>query len=182
MASEDIVDVLNAIWQTISAAYDVTAGLPEIQHLFAGVDLSTPRKGAETILVNMLAEAMESVGRFSPWYRKSADAFGLTLVRDPATDCIGWRLEVGMVHRWQRLLDSLASALEKNVGLILSASLLDELERQASAEDLCVAASCLCTPPRIILVNRSVLVGAEIKCDACQHPVQPIEDTPVSDQ
>ncbi len=78
----DLLDTLHETWQAVCCAYDVAAPLPDMAALFEGVDLSAPSRAAETVLANMLTEAMECVSRFSPWYRQPVWAFGLTLVRE----------------------------------------------------------------------------------------------------
>jgi len=173
-----LLDTLRQTWQTIGAQYDVTGALPDMETLFDGVDLDAPYRASEQVVANMLSEVMERVGRFSPWYKKPATAFGLVPTFDDITHCTRWQLSSQATRQWQRLLANLATAIEKNMGLILSANWLDSLEATLSADDPCVAASCLCTPPRVILVHRSVLARAEIRCDACHEVFHLIEDTP----
>jgi len=172
----DMFDTLNQTWQTVGAQYDVNSELPDMGTLFEGVDLDAPHRASEQVLANMLSEVMERTGRFSPWYKKPAKFFGLVMTLDSTTQCAEWGLSAQAARQWQRLLETLAAAIEKNVGLILSANWLDDLEAQKSADDPCVAASCLCTPPRVILVRRSVLTHAEIRCDACHEVFHLVED------
>jgi hypothetical protein len=172
----DIFDALKQTWQTIGAQYDVSGELPDMDTLFEGVNLDAPYRASEQVLANMLSEVMERTGRFSPWYKRPAKSFGLVMALDDTTHCARWGLSPLAARQWQRLLENLATAIEKNVGLILSANWLDDLEAQISADDPCVAASCLCTPPRVILVHRSVLTHAEIRCDACHEVFHLIED------
>ena len=68
---------LEQSWETLCATYDVDTDLPNAQNLFTRAALKTPPKAAETVLVNMLMEVIENVGRFSPWYKQPARAFGL---------------------------------------------------------------------------------------------------------
>jgi hypothetical protein len=174
----DLLDTLKQTWQTIGAQYDVTGELPDMGTLFEGVDLDSARHASERVVANMLSEIMERIGRFSPWYKQPAKAFGLEMTLDDTTRCAEWRLSPQAVRQWQPLLGDLAIAIEKNVGLILSANWLDSLEARTPADDPCVAASCLCTPPRVILVHRSVLTYAEIRCDTCHAAFHVIEDSP----
>jgi hypothetical protein len=139
------------------------------------VDLSESAQAAELVVTNMLAEAMEHIGRFSPWYRKPVGAFGLTLAQHPHTHRTQWTLTGEAVCQWQVVLSELAVAIERNQALILSASVLDSLP---GADDDCVMARCLCTPPRVILVTRAVLGCAQIRCDTCQQAFELIEEEP----
>jgi hypothetical protein len=170
----DLLDTFNEAWCLVCDAYEVSAELPDMASLFAGVDLSIPAQTSEMVLANILTEVMEHIGRFSPWYRKPVGAFGLTLVQNPATHRKQWTLTSGAVHQWQPVLKRLSVAIERNKGLILSASLLESLERD---DDNCVMAHCTCTPPRVILVSRSILL-AQIRCDNCQHVFELVEDAP----
>ena len=182
MVPLDMLDTLKLAWQTIGAQYDVTGELPDMGTLFEGVDLNVPYRASEQVVANMLSEVMERIGRFSPWYRRPAKSFGLVMALNETTHCAEWSLSTEAARQWQRLLRNLATAIEKNVGLILSANWLDNLEATRAADDPCVAASCLCTPPRVILVHRSVLTHAEIRCDACQQVFHLLEDTPYGDE
>jgi hypothetical protein len=178
----DMLDTLIQTWQTIGAQYDVTGELPDMGTLFEGVDLDEPDRASEQVIVNMLSEVMERIGRFSPWYKRPAKDFGLVMTLNETTHCAEWTLSPEATRQWRWLLRNLATAVEKNVGLILSANWLDNLEATRAADDPCVAASCLCTPPRVILVHRSVLTHAEIRCDACQQVFHLLEDTPYGDE
>lgn len=170
MVPVDLLDTLRETWQAVCCAYDVTAPLPDMAALFEGADLAVPPRAAETVLANMLTEAMECVSRFSPWYRQPVWAFGLTLVREAPEVPPHWSLTQGAQHNWQRALRTLERAIERNVGLILSANVIASLDmRPAPDQDPCVTAQCACTPPRVILVNRSVLLKAEIRCDNCRE-------------
>ena len=102
-----------------------------------------------------------------------AGPYGLTAAHDPTTDRGYWTLSPETKQRWQELLAPLATAIERNVGLILAADLIENLS-EAAAKDR-VPACCLCLPARIILVNYAVLDNHEIVCEACQHPFHPIE-------
>lgn len=179
MVPVDLLDTLHEAWQAVCCAYDVTAPLPDMAALFEGADLAVPLRAAETVLTNMLTEAMECVGRFSPWYRQPVWAFGLALVHETPEARPHWSLTPHALQDWQRVLRMLAVAIERNIGLILSANVVASLDMLAVPEDdPCVMAACQCTPPRVILVNRSVLQKAEIRCDTCQELFREVEDGP----
>jgi hypothetical protein len=169
-SSIDLLDALRHAWTAIGRAYEVAPELPDLPSLFDGADLNMPDHAAETIVANMLLEVVEVVGRYSPAY---AQPCGLILAHDPVTDRGYWTLSPETKQRWQELLAPLAIAIERNVGLLLAADLIENL-CEAAAKDR-VLACCLCLPARIILVNRAVLDTHEIMCDACQHPFHPIE-------
>jgi hypothetical protein len=169
----DLLDTLQQTWQTLCHGYDVTSELPDMESLFVGAELAVPAHAAETVLANMVTEMMGYLGRFSPWYKKPASSYGLVLMQG-APGPARWGLSPPAVQRWKPQITALSVAIERNVGLILSAALIGDLE----PDDPCVMASCACVPPRVILVNRSILITASITCDACQNPFHLILDTP----
>jgi hypothetical protein len=169
-SSIDLLEALQHAWLTLCRAYDVIPDLPDLPSLFDGADLNVPDRAAETIVANMLLDVVEVVGRYSPAY---AQPCGLILAHDPVTDHGYWTLSPETKQRWRDLLPPLATAIERNLGLILAADLIENLS-EAAAKDR-VLACCLCLPARVILVNRAVLDNHEIICDACQHPFHPIE-------
>jgi len=175
----DLFDTLSDAWHAVCCAYDVSGDLPDMGVLFEGADLSAPTQASAAVLINMLTEAIGRIGRFSPWYRQPVSAFGLVMARDPATDCVHWLLAERAAEQWQRILKPLEVAIARNVGLILSVSVLDDLATQE--DDPCVMAACLCTPPRVILVSRSVLRTAQIRCDACHQQFHLVEGAPGMD-
>ncbi|MGQ9850125.1 MAG: hypothetical protein ACUVSU_08770 [Aggregatilineaceae bacterium] len=180
MVPVDLLDTLHEVWEAVCRTYDVSAPLPDMAALFEGADLAVPPRAAETVLTNMLTEAMECVGRFSPWYRQPVWAFGLALVHETPEARPHWSLTPHALQDWQRVLGMLAVAIERNIGLILSANVVASLDMLAVPEDdPCVMAACQCTPPRVILVNRSVLQKAEIRCDTCQELFHEVEDRPI---
>ncbi len=172
--SYDSVDLLNnlleQVWHNLCCTYDATADLPEIKTLFAGAELSKSFQAAKTVIANMLLEVMESVGRFSPWYTRPARAFGLTSIRDLATNQSRWMLAPEAVQKWQDTLKRLSVAIEKNYSLIQAMILVEGLMDDVHPGDLWVIARCSCSPPRTIQVTQSVLEKAEILCDACLQP------------
>ncbi len=176
MVPVDLFDTLNDAWRAVCCAYDVSGDLPDMSVLFEGTDLSAPAQASAAVLTNMLTEAVGRVGRFSPWYRQPVSAFGLVLARDVATDCVHWQLTERAAEQWERILKPLEVAIARNVGLILSVGVLDGLDLAAEEGDPCVTAACLCTPPRVILVSRSVLRTAQIRCDACRQQFHLVDD------
>lgn len=169
-SSIDLLDALQHAWLVICRAYEVIPDLPDLPSLFDGADLHTPEHAAETIVANMLLDVVEAVGRYSPAY---AQPCGLILAHDPVTDRGYWTLSPETRERWQALLAPLATAIGRNVGLILAADLLEGLGEAAAGDR--VLACCLCLPARVILVNRAVLDNSEIVCDACRHPFHRID-------
>jgi hypothetical protein len=169
----DPIETLNTtierLWLDVCRAYDVTACLPEMQALFEAADLSRPNQAAEAVLAAILLEVMESVGRFSPWYKMPARAFGLTSMREGKTGRLRWTLAPEAAQRWHTGLDSLAAVVRKYSGLIQALVLVDDL-MQDFPGDPCITAYCQCAPPHAIHIRQSVLVKAEILCESCQEP------------
>jgi hypothetical protein len=176
-SSIDLLDALQGVWLAICHAYEVTPDLPDLPSLFDGADLNTPDRAAETIVANMLLDVVEVVGRYSPAY---AQPCGLILAHDPTTDHGYWTLSPETKLRWRDLLPPLATAIERNLGLILAADLIENLCEVTAGNR--VLACCLCLPARVILVSRSVLDNNEIICDTCQHPFHPIETLDQADE
>lgn len=166
---EVLREAIECAWSAICQSYDVTGHLPDMQNLFTGVDLSRPNRAAEAVLVVMLQEVIESVGRFSPWYKQPARAFGLTSTRDLRTRRVKWMLAPEASQRWQAVLTPLADAIRNYRGLIRAMVLVDGLMGDIES-DPCVTACCRCNPPHSIQIRRSVLVKAEILCEKCLQP------------
>jgi hypothetical protein len=171
-----IVDPIEAIntsiekaWRAVCRAYDESACLPEMQVLFDGADLSRPNQAAETVIVNMLMEVIENVGRFSPWYKRSARAFGLTSVREGQANRVRWLLAPEAVQKWQEVIAPLATVIRKYNGLIRAMVLVDDLMQDIPG-DPCVTARCGCNPPHVIQLRLSVLAKTEIICETCMQP------------
>jgi len=169
----DPIETLNTTieraWLELCRAYDVTACLPETQALFEAADLSRPIQAAEAVLAAMLLEVMESVGRFSPWYKMPARAFGLTSMREGKAGRLRWILAPEAVQRWHGVLEALAAVIRKYSGLIQALVLVDDLMQDIPG-DPCITATCNCIPPHAIYIRQSVLVKAEILCESCQEP------------
>ena len=161
---------LEHAWESLSQAYDATACMPELSVLFAEADLSRSEQAAQSVLVCMLQEVTEEVGRFSPWYKQPARAFGLTSVRDPLSGQPHWLLAPEAIQRWQELLEELGGVIRKYSGLIRAMLLVDDLMGDLPVDDPCVLAHCACWPPRSIQLRKSVLDKAEILCENCSQP------------
>jgi len=119
----------------------------------------------------MLTEVIENVGRFSPWYKQPARAFGLISLRDPVTGQSRWLLAPEALLRWRELLKDLTEAIKNNNGLI-QATLWVENLTEKQLEDPKVIAQCDCLPPKRIQINRSTLNKTAIICDDCQQPFE----------
>ena len=166
---ETLNETIEHVWLELCQAFDVTACLPDMQALFEDADLSRPNQAAEAVLAAMLLEAMESVGRFSPWYKMPARAFGLTSMREGKAGRLRWILAPEAVQRWHSSLDALAAVIRKYSGLIHALVLVDDLMQDIPG-DLCITAYCSCVPPHAIYIRQSVLVKAEILCESCLQP------------
>ncbi len=160
---------LEQSWESLCAAYDVSAEMPRNQNIFADAALNTPPKAAETVLINMLTEVIENVGRFSPWYKQPARAFGLVSLRDPVTGQTRWFLAPEALQKWGVLLQNLTKAIKLNNGLIQATLLVENFANNDELNDPLVIAQCDCYPPRRIQINLSILDKTAIICDECQR-------------
>lgn len=166
---------LEHAWQTLCGFYDVSAALPEMRILFDGVNLSTPEQAAETALINMLIEVIECFGRFSPYYKMPARAFGLISLREAGLPRPRWMLAPEARHQWQAILEPLALAIHRNSAFIQAVLLVDGLMSRNASQDPTVVAGCSCHPPNYIRLPRSVLAKAEILCDRCNQAFAQVE-------
>jgi hypothetical protein len=166
---ERINQVIEKAWEEISATFEVSGCAPELQDLFRDVDLGEARRGAEALVVAMLQEVSERVGRFSPWYRSPARAYGLTSVRDKRTNRVRWVLAPEAAQQLQRVIEPLKEMLTKYSGLIQALVLVANLTEDF-ADDPCVTARCACMPPLIVQLKKSVLDQGKIICQQCQQP------------
>lgn len=166
----DLLDALRETWQAICDAHDAVAELPDVSALFEGADLSAPDRAAEIVLANMLLEVMGSIPRFSPLAKRP---LGLRRVQPAGAEPCCWTLSPEAHDRWRPLLAPLAAAIEKNVGLLLAAHLLDDGAEASAAGTGRVFAICACIPPRVIKARRSALAACDVACDACQQPFRP---------
>lgn len=165
----DLLDnTLEQTWNTIRAAYEVDSEMPTVQTLFANAEIKTPPKAAETVLINILTEVIENVGRFSPWYKQPARAYGLVSLRDPVTGRSHWLLAPEALQRWQTQLQYLTRAIKLNNGLI-QATLLVENLAEGDLDDPQILVQCDCYPPKRIQINLSILDKTAIICDECQQ-------------
>lgn len=163
-----LTETIERAWITICEAYEVSACLPDMQTLFEGADLSHPRGAAENVVATMLLEVVESISRFSPWYKMPARAFGLASVRDSQTNRVVWRLAPEAGQKWAKILEPLTTIIRDYSGLIQAILLVDDLMRDMPG-DPCVVASCSCSPPHTIQIRQSVLDKSIIICEACRQ-------------
>jgi hypothetical protein len=171
---ESIYDVLQYAWDTLCQEYDVTAGLPNLQAIFQGVQLDNSEQAARIIIANLIMEITESVHRFSPWYRLPARSFGLISFRDPQTHCIKWSLAPEAEQKWHNLIESLTSEIEHKNGLIEAIILVDNFDNKAPGSEESVLTKCDCIPPKELLIKQAYLDETQIICSACQHPFLPL--------
>ncbi len=177
---EVLDDLLERAWGSVCDCYDVTEDLPDLQTLFAGVNLADPWRAAEVVLANMLVEVVDSTHRFSPWYRMPARAFGLIRVREATTERTRWMLAPEAVQRWQHLIEPMATAIRMNTALIQATQVVeDAIRRRLPGEATgCVVARCDCVPRRTILVSWSILDQSEVLCGDCHQPYRPVAEEP----
>ena len=172
--AKDPVEALHAslerAWESLNQAYDSLACMPGLPELFTGADLSRPEQAAQAVVVSMLHVVMEAAGRFSPWYKQPARAFGLTSARDPLTQRARWLLAPEAAQRWRGILEPLSEVIGKYAGLIKAMILVDDLMSDLPESDPCIIASCTCWPPRTIQLRQSVMAKAEILCENCLQP------------
>lgn len=161
---------LEGAWDQLKREYDAEESLPNLATLFSGADLTRADQSAQMVLVCMLQEIMEAVGRFSPWYKQPARSFGLTSVRDPISGKARWMLAPEATQRWQNILQPLEGVIQRYSGVIQAMLLVEGLMEDLPTNDPCVTAKCSCWPPREIQLRQSVLVKAEIICDTCLQP------------
>jgi hypothetical protein len=162
---------LDQSWHALCEVYEVDIDMPNVQNLFSNAPIKTPPKAAETVLVNMITEIIENVGRFSPWYKQPARAFGLVSLRDPVTGRSRWLLAPEALQRWKSVLQNLTQAIKLNNGLIQATLLVENLAEE-ELDDPLVIAQCDCYPPKRIQISLSVLDKTAIICDECQQPFE----------
>lgn len=165
---EAIDQSIQCAWEKLSRAYDVSTCRPDFQYLLSGVDLANAEQAAQELVAAMLQEIMENVGRFTPWYRLPARAFGMYSMREPTTNQIHWLLAPEAVQKWRGILVELAGVIDRYRGLIQAVVMVEALMERAP-EDPCLAASCGCDPPRLIYLRKSILDQVTIVCDNCQQ-------------
>ena len=148
----------------------MSAPIPDLQELRSGANFAYPEQAARYVFAQMLLDAIEEIGRFSPWYRLPERAFGLVAMRDPVTNRIYRILAPEAASQWQPELEHLAQALDCNSGLIQAMLLVNNLMAEAPAAEPCCTVQCGCQPPRTIQVKPSVLESTRIICNDCLEP------------
>ena len=96
-------------------------------------------------------------------------------VRDRAHNRSSWMLSPETRERWEAVLKPLATAIERNMGLMLAADVLGDLVAGEPCDESRALACCLCVPPRVILINRGVLANTNVECDQCRRPFRAVE-------
>jgi hypothetical protein len=163
-------EALERAWQAICRKYDVSAPQPDLQELLIGASFTGAELAARYIFAQMLLDAVEEIGRFSPWYRLPERAFGLVSMRNPVSRQVYRMLAPEAILQWQEPLSLLTRALEDNHGLLQAILLVNSLIGEAPEEESCLTAYCQCDPPRAIQVKPSILESAHIVCAECQEP------------
>ncbi|MBN1667794.1 MAG: hypothetical protein JW862_11925 [Anaerolineales bacterium] len=163
-------NTLEQLWLQVCQAYDLQLEQPPTRVLFSGAAINTPPQAAEVVLVNMLTEVIENIGRFSPWYKLPARAFGLVSIRQPQSSGTRWLLAPEALQRWSASLQQLAQAIRINGGLIQATLVVENLSAEDLLSDPQVSAQCECHPPRYIRISQSVLEKTAIICQECQQP------------
>ena len=166
--------VLKSTWHAVCDSFDVIAEIPSIDLLFSEADVCVPQQAAERVLVNMIIEAIEHIGRFSPWYTQPACQFGLYSIHDEKTKSNRWILTPNALYHWQEPLKKIQLAIEKNSGLIQASLLIDQITIKELSEGKQIAAQCKCCPPRLIRVKIEILEKSTITCDACHCDFIPV--------
>jgi hypothetical protein len=174
MTTIDPVDLLDAIlwksWRLLCEEYDVSARFPDHQTIFVNADLNAPRLAAETVLSNMLIEVIENIGRFSPYYKMPARAFGLISMRDFTTGKPHWILAPDAVQRWQGYIDLLSEAIHKNVVVLQAVLLVEKLTAEDMFNQPRISVQCKCDPPKRIRLNKACFEKSRVVCDECKRP------------
>lgn len=167
---EDIFDLLRHTWEVLSRHYDVIDQAPGMMVMFEAVDFATTRQAAEKVVANMLIEISERVDRFSPWYCQPAGEYGLARYRDPASNCVQWRLSTRGKQQWQSVLEELAAGIRRDYALLLANLAVDRADQSPAGGREYTRLYCECDPPRSILVPERRLAEHEILCDHCGAP------------
>ncbi len=171
----DPVEIINReveeVWNEIRTVYDVTGSVPELHDLFLGVDLAKtePESAAEALVVSMLEEVSERVGRFSPWYKKPARAYGLSSIYDKQANQVRWVLAPEARLQWEHIIECMAGLIGQYRGLIRALALMSELTENMGS-DPCILVHCGCLPPLNIQLKKSIFERAHIICQECSQP------------
>ncbi|PWH17671.1 MAG: hypothetical protein DDG59_07790 [Anaerolineae bacterium] len=169
---EAMQDLLTSIWSEMCRMYDVDAHVPDLPLIFEQVDLSDACIAAEKILVNLLLEIMEDVGRFSPFYRQPPRAFGVMSYRNPRTQRVEWILAPEGHRRWEMASNKLEWLISQYRGIFRAVILVEGWMMRSTPNDPQVLAYCHCEPPHAIQLKRSLVQKREILCDSCRHPYE----------
>ncbi len=172
---EAMQELLIRTWSEMCRLYELNTSLPDIQMIFEQVDLEDACIAAEKIIVNLLLEVMESVGRFSPFYRQPPRAFGVTSYRNPNTQRVEWILAPEGHRRWEATLSQLEWLLSQYGGILQAVILVEGLMVRSTPSDPQVLAYCHCEPPHAIQLKRSLVQKREIICDTCKQPYEMAE-------
>ncbi len=168
-------ELLIQAWSEMCRLYEVSANLPDLQLIFEQVDLNDACVAAEKIVVNLLLEIMELVGRFSPFYRQPPRAFGVMSYRNPQTQRVEWILAPEGHRRWESTLTKLEWLLSQYGGLFRAVILVEGLMVRSTPNDPQVLACCRCDPPHTIQIKRSLAQKGEVVCDTCKQPYEMTE-------
>lgn len=175
---EVMQELLARTWSEMCRLYEINASLPDLQLIFEQVDLKDACIAAEKIIVNLLLEVMESVGRFSPFYRQPPRAFGVMSYRNPQTQRVEWILAPEGHRRWETPLNQLEWLLGQYGGIFRAMLLVEGLMVRSTPNDPQVLATCQCEPPHAIQLKRSLVQKKEVICDTCKQPYEMIEVQP----
>ncbi len=175
----EIDKILDCVWRAVCKEYDICAARPEMSGLLEEADLGAPRDAACTVLLNILSEVPDHIGRFSPWYKLPARAFGLINLRDPTNGRVRWILAPEAECQWADELKMLEESIRQSVSLLLATevvnALMSDIEEKAGSG---IAACCDCEPLHIIIVNPYALFGQGIICNTCHQPYRPLTNSP----
>lgn len=169
---EVMQDLLAKTWSEMCRLYEINASLPDLQLIFAQVDLRDACIASEKIVVNLLLEVMESVGRFSPFYRQPPRAFGVMSYRNPQTHQVEWILAPEGHRRWESTLSKFEGLLSQYGGIFRAVILVEGLMVRSTPSDPQVLAYCHCEPPHAIQLKRSIVQKGEVICDSCKQPYE----------
>jgi hypothetical protein len=169
---EAMQDLLGQAWSEMCRLYEVNASLPDLQLIFEQVELSDACIAAEKVFVNLLLEIMESVSRFSPFYRQPPRAFGVTSYRNPQSQRVEWILAPEGYRRWEEHLRKLEWLFTQYGGIFRAMVLVEGLMVRSTPADPQVLALCRCQPPHTIQIKRSLVQKKEVICDTCKQPYE----------
>lgn len=167
---ESVNHVLSQTWDTLCEAYDIQAPQPEWNELFRNTDLEDPTQSAEVLLTNMLLEVVESVSRFSPWYRMPARSFGLASLRDQVAGVNRWVLTADARQRWDITLQMLQEVVARTQAMLKAILYVEGLMDTYQLDDPPLIIHCRCDPPHAIHIKSSARCQTELICEDCRQP------------